>query len=963
MAMDLSQPQRILLLIDLHPLLVQNPNPNPYITSILAAIRAFISSLPPTTLTAFKPIISSLSPILSTSLSHRLFGKSPFPLSFDLPSQTLASLCQSLGSLPTLPHSNAEPCASALAQSLLQLDHDYAWESGISDSKGMQKSLALPSNLVVFFTPFPRSLRSLSEFIDLEFGDDEKLLTWDAFSMKFTLVFGPVYERFVSKDIHLCWIDVNFDALCKKEESLGFVFLEKGIKEIGWGCCSSDVMVLGSSLVPFGLVFPEIACLKGFRRSNNNKLGNVELILEVTDVCGKPLECKICDLEVLDLMPPRDKSVWHDYIFRNKDSGTRKIHIRKVMRDIQVAKVMESPCCLFLLHRVSGEPSKDGDQHSMNEFFADKVLKLLCAEDGGFTVGKPAWQILLAFFYRRNFVALVSIVDGEGRSIEGMLMPFTVNYAVLCIVKDNSMYLNQLVISTKNCSPEILTSGIGFGSDGKNDRRKLKRMNRNILRDISWSSFRELAFSQAGSCALGFELEEVYFTKGLSKSKKLRFLKCWMRQLKESSDDHQLVLNEISKVPHVGERNEGEFGLQIEPEPQDVPLQSSGQACSSRSVSEEDSPFSSIEDVEAFFESIPQKIEHGLRSEEESDLGFLAERLVCLCIQAAQKKIGSNIEEEPATVQHEDACDVKIVAKVSDLLLQKPKELLLKSKGCKLATAATDPKSASYCTEEKIREHELQILLRMEILRSKIGEGIEDNLKQKMVKDICSLLLNIEFDLERDLFQGESLVHFAERTIKSRYAHSLEVVTNKIYNQMEFFSFCDDLEASESLPNSTNDELQRVGDNLQLSIRASISQNTCEATNPMKTDTKDQHEETSDKDHEQRLLRAQERRDRNRRLTSFTSWMPDLRRVWAPKQTRTERQIHVKQRRKRTRINDVVCETPMTEKKQHSQQPLEFSNAENASKFTGTTNSSCRSLCIALFQNDEDPGDQSKSTL
>lgn len=61
----------------------------------------------------------------------------------------------------------------------------------------------------------------------------------------------------------------------------------------------------------------------------------------------------------------------------------------------------------------------------------------------------------------------------------------------------------------------------------------------------------------------------------------------------------------------------------------------------------------------------------------------------------------------------------------------------------------------------------------MEILRSKVGEGIEDNLKQKMVKDICSLLQNVEFDLEKDLFHGESLVHFAGRTIKSRYASAL----------------------------------------------------------------------------------------------------------------------------------------------------------------------------------------------
>ncbi|KAH7682396.1 Treslin protein [Dioscorea alata] len=780
-AMDLSHAHRILLVIDLHPLLAQNPNPNPYITSIIAAIRVFLSSLPPATLTAFKAIFSSLSPILSTSLSHRLFGKAPFSLSFDLPSRTLASLCESLGSLPTFSHPNAKPRASALVQSLLQIDEDYAWDSGISDSEGMRQSLTFPSNLVVFFSPFPRNLRSLFEFFDLEVGDDDKLLSWDVFSKKFTQAFVPVNERFMIKGIHLCWIDVNFDTLSKKEENLGFVFLKKGIKETGWGCYSTDAIVLGSSLLPFGLIFPEIACKTGwFPASGNSKKGNLELILEVTDVSGNPLKCKICDLEVLDVMPLRDRSDWNNDFFRNKDNGTKTIHIRKVFRDIQVGKMMDSPCSLFLLHGISRKLRKDGEEHSTNEFFADKVLELLCAEHGGFAAGKPAWQILIAFFYKRSFAALVSIVD-EGSSIEGLLMPLTVNYAVLCIAKNGPMNLNQLLMIARNCSSESITSGIGFDSGVKNDRRKRKRVNSTLPSDISWGSFRELVFSQVDGCALGFELEEVYFAKELNKAKKLQFLKCWMRQIKESNEVHQLESNEVMAVPKARERNEAESGSPIKPELQLVSPSSAGQACPSRSVTEDASVFSTMRDVETFFISIPQKIEHGLHSE-QSDLGFLAERLICLCIQAVSKKFAINTEGESVPVQPEDASDVKIAAEVSCLLLQKPKELLLKYKGCKPASTASDPKSAPSSTEEKIREHELQILLRMEILRSKVGEGIEDNLKQKMVKDICSLLQNIEFDLEKDLFHGESLVHFAGRTIKSRWSSSRSVMTLRHLN-------------------------------------------------------------------------------------------------------------------------------------------------------------------------------------
>lgn len=66
--------------------------------------------------------------------------------------------------------------------------------------------------------------------------------------------------------------------------------------------------------------------------------------------------------------------------------------------------------------------------------------------------------------------------------------------------------------------------------------------------------------------------------------------------------------------------------------------------------------------------------------------------------------------------------------------------------------------------------HELQILFRMEILRSTIGASIEEPAKQKIIKEICSLLGNIEFNLQGGLFRGESLLEFAGRTIKARYA-------------------------------------------------------------------------------------------------------------------------------------------------------------------------------------------------
>lgn len=52
-----------------------------------------------------------------------------------------------------------------------------------------------------------------------------------------------------------------------------------------------------------------------------------------------------------------------------------------------------------------------------------------------------------------------------------------------------------------------------------------------------------------------------------------------------------------------------------------------------------------------------------------------------------------------------------------------------------------------------------------------MGTSIEDNTKGKFVKEICSFLVNIEFNLQGFMFGGESesLFDFSERTIKARF--------------------------------------------------------------------------------------------------------------------------------------------------------------------------------------------------
>lgn len=64
--------------------------------------------------------------------------------------------------------------------------------------------------------------------------------------------------------------------------------------------------------------------------------------------------------------------------------------------------------------------------------------------------------------------------------------------------------------------------------------------------------------------------------------------------------------------------------------------------------------------------------------------------------------------------------------------------------------------------------YELQILFRMEILRSKVANEVEDSCKQKFVKQICLLLELIQCHV--GVFFGDwTLENYVTKIIKNRY--------------------------------------------------------------------------------------------------------------------------------------------------------------------------------------------------
>ncbi|CAL9763090.1 unnamed protein product [Musa acuminata subsp. burmannicoides] len=954
--MDPSRIQRVVLLIDLYPLL-DLQNPYSYLSPILSAARRILSFAPlASSLFAYKLFFSSLSPILSTSTVHRLLGKSSTFLSFDCPASTLDSLSRTLDSLRSVSGSchsagHGFSRASLLAKSLLQLEHDYGWEPHPQDRKGAQELLAIRPNLVVLFSPMYPGPNFLSEHVDLELAaESDSAMSSDAFLKRFLECFGLVKERLAFCDIHLSWVDVNFDHHCERDVS-GSEFFERGVRELGWGFCSTDAIVLGSALVPFGLVFPYIGCAMGFAADSGLNKGTSELVLEIVDVYGEPLECKSCELEVLDLKPVRERSDMMGSLLKFLGSKTSNIRIREVWRSDDGRKVMSDPSNLYLIRGTTGECNKVSRNHAKGEFFADSVLKLLCREKGELVADKPLWQILLTFLYNKSYWASVSIYDSDDKSMEGMLIPFTVNYALLAVPQKNSLNSCQLVARKSRSTSETLHTPALAGSR-EDSRRKRKKLHLNQIQNATLSSFRELVSSQTDDVALGVGLEQLYSGKIHDKSKKLMFLKCWMRQIVKSNTNSEVILDEQKEPLDIKEDVETRNVASQDASEADAIPSSTEDAHQSASSANKDAPiFSCVEDMETFLRSIPQKIEQGLCSL-DTDIGNLAERLVGLSIRALDAQIGKNVEDIISD-ETGDASYVKIVDEVSRLLLVKPRDLILKYKTTNPARIAiSNPVFDIYNTEYKIREHELQILFRMEILCSSVGPSIEDNTKQKMIKDICSLLQFIDINLEGDSFCGQSIVEFAERTIKCRYSHSLKDVIDKIYNQMEFGLFDEDeVGASDSLPNSNSEDFKRGDFDISNRFTANpIGAPGSEVAHQEKYARTQQ--EKLDNAHEQRLMKAQQRRNRDKRFSSFTSWVPDLQRVWALKQPKAERLMRsslpkpLKRRRRHSSTDDRVCETPMMDRKVQSQSQEDACGGMNRSN----------PLSKALFRHEGEPG-------
>jgi hypothetical protein len=663
-----------------------------------------------------------------------------------------------------LPLSPAQ--ASCLAASMRQLVHDYAWDPVADDSItgtllncNENGSVVVGSNLVVLFSPVCRSIKGLSEFLNVGI-EDACLKDVGLFCEKFHGCFENVNVAFVSRDIGFSWVDVRYELEgdgCKGEvdgSELKSGFFVSGIRRLGWGFCSTDSIVLGSALVPFGLIYPKIAISSNFFNFNDicKKL-HAQLSLEILDVSAKTLECKCCDLEMVDLkMSSRnrcDNFLFPPDLMNSQASGreqknlflglfgdgTVKLHIKAVQRYSECGKFVGHLGDPILVCESLGD-SKKVQKESSGEFFADRVLDMLAMElcEVVQRKSRPIWQILLSFLYRESYWALISVSNGNGDSRMGILKPFTVSSALLCIIEDGVYRPNMLSdfggvnmaqFGTKmdneickanvdlNCSNGFIDSLAGHSPSNKlvtlgDGNRKKNKKKLNMLQGLTWSAFCKTAFEHSVQ-----DLGDVYFARECYNSKKLKFLKCWMKQIKKSSCC-SLILQETSK-PCQDIQEEMEDRLTKFHQGSEQPVSSSASAGekflteASRIQDEAALDFQS-ETSEAFFSNLSNKIQQGLESE-GVDLGALAERLVNSSIYWLYQKCETKSPSESQTleVKSDDACG-SIVPELTKLLLREPKELVAKHKNNVPAFQASDPGCTGFASKDIFREYPFSFL-------------------------------------------------------------------------------------------------------------------------------------------------------------------------------------------------------------------------------------------------------------
>lgn len=798
-----SDTHRVVLLIDVSSL--HDPRHTKRLVSFLETLNYF----PPlsSSLFAFKLFFSSLSPLLSFSKLQPFF---PNPsLSFDLPSSALPHLSDTLSSLPSsLHHPPSAANADHLAHSLSQLLYDHSWDHPSPQT--------VPPNLFLLFSPSFTSFTSLASFLNT---DSSLLADSTSFCDTVSSFFANVARSFTVRGIHCTWISVgeeDVEANPSDEARKVSSLLRTAVGRLGWGFCSLDSLLLGSALVPFGLVYPVIGVSLSCAYREVSVGG--QLKLSILDVNGSPIEYNCCDLEFVDV-----KGCWdlpgggverRERFWKLCLGGGVKLEV-KVVRRCDAFVETDDWLSDSVIVREDFRGMKKKDKVGLDEVFADRVLELVATEFGCEWRRKqvPVWELLLSFLYKEDCWALVAVSNGKGESCLGILKPFTVLAGILSVLGDphgasgfGEANVGQYVkmVDHDVCKPD---SKFNEEPSSRSNKSK-KRINLNTLRELKWSSFCKSVFEQ-----LETDLLDVYCATEVNKCKKLKFFKCWMKQMKKSGCSDPALLEKLKPNPIVAELGGSKLNDLTQ---NDEPPMSSFASAEINSEPEalriqEDAALDfRSETSETFFSNLADRIKWGIESK-VVDMGALAERLVNSCIYwLCQKVDKETVSQSQSPLKDHNTCGGMIASELVKLLLREPKEIAAehKSQNPFSQSQALDSGSATPIAEHVVREYpsikfpliyvmqffivliscncsnfcstilvfslvnsryELQILFRMEILQSEVGNEVEDSCKQKFVKQICLLLENIQCHMEVGFFGDWTLENYVTKIIKNRY--------------------------------------------------------------------------------------------------------------------------------------------------------------------------------------------------
>ncbi|GKV31270.1 hypothetical protein SLEP1_g39977 [Rubroshorea leprosula] len=393
-----------------------------------------------------------------------------------------------------------------------------------------------------------------------------------------------------------------------------------------------------------------------------------------------------------------------------------------------------------------------------------------------------------------------------------------------------------------------------------------------------------------------FKLEEAYFAGDCSISKKLKFLKRWMKQVRKHSTCSPRMAE--STIPN------RDVEKQINHRLNELPQESQQPVSNSASMGEVSS-----------------------RISDEAANDFCSERLVNSSIYwlCQKHKMENGLEGQTHFVKSDDACPSTVAVELADFYRRSQRSWL----PC--------TKRGVYPTRHLFWDlvNLLQLIcsfyssLRLVVgflLILEVGRIIEELLKQKFVKQITLLLESIQCHLDGGFFGDWQLDDYVGKIIKSRYHHTLLDVVDRIYTKMDLFLFAEDEIPSYPFNSEDSNQSQREKqEKNQMYDNFRLNEPVLVESEPLQQQKHDKRslQETRAEEHARKLLEVKKRRERGRRFSYFTSSMPDLQRVWAPKQPmamklKSDLQKLLKRKDCERESYDTVCEIPVTARKPSS---------------------------------------------